>query len=341
MLRCATAVCLAMGVALPASAQEQEEVNLYSSRHYDVDLALYENFTEQTGIEVNLIEGDADELMARIEMEGANSPADILLTVDAGRLHRAAEMGLFQPIESEVLEERVPENFQHPDDLWFGLSSRARVIFYNEENGVPEGLDSYEDLADPAYAGEICVRSSSNIYNISLLAEMIEVLGEQGAEEWAAGLNSNLAREPEGGDRDQIRAVAAGECDLAVANTYYWGGLAASEDPADQQVAEQTAFIYPNQDEEGRGAHLNISGAGVLQNAPNKENAVRFLEYLVRDEAQRIFADGNNEFPIVPSVEPTGPIADYTDFKISPTNVSVYGENAALATEIFDRVGMP
>lgn len=338
MLRCATAIGLGLAAAFPLSA---EELNLYSSRHYDVDLALYDKFTEGTGIEINLIEGDADELIARLQTEGANSPADILLTVDAGRLHRAAEAGLFQPIESEVLEERVPDKFQHPDNLWFGLSSRARVIFYNKENGAPEGLDSYEDLADPAYQGEICIRSSSNIYNISLLAEMIEVLGEEAAEDWAAGLNANLARQPEGGDRDQIRAVAAGECDLAVANTYYWGGLAASEDPADREVAENTAFIFPNQDEEGRGAHLNISGAGVLQNAPNKENAVRFLEFLVSDEAQRIFSEGNNEFPIVPSVEPSGPIAAHADFEASPTNVAVYGENAANATEIFDRVGMP
>jgi iron(III) transport system substrate-binding protein len=336
MLRYATAVGLGLSAAVPVAAQE---VNLYSARHYDVDLELYDRFTEATGITVNVIEGESDELVARIKTEGANSPADILLTVDAGRLQRAVDEGLFQPIESAVIEQRVPENFQHPENLWIGLSSRARVIFYNTENGPPEGLTRMEDLADPRFAGEICIRSSSNIYNISLLSELIAVHGEEEAEAWARGLSDNLARAPEGGDRDQIRAVAAGECDLAVANTYYWGGLAASANPEDRAVAEQTAFIYPNQDD--RGAHLNVSGAGLLVNSPNEENAIRFLEYLVSDEAQQVFADGNNEFPVVPSVQPTGPISEFTNFKISTTNVAAYGENAALATEIFDRVGMP
>ncbi|GAB1379748.1 extracellular solute-binding protein [Pararhodobacter sp.] len=340
MFRSLTALGLIAALASPALAQE---LNLYSARHYDTDLRIYENFTAETGIRINLIEGEGEQLMERIRTEGANSPADIFVTVDGGRLHRAVEAGIFQPIESAVLEERVPANFQHPDNLWFGLSSRARVIF-TRTGERPDWLNDYEDLADPRLAGELCIRSSSNVYNVSLMAELIEVMGAEAAEEWAAGVNANLARPPQGGDRDQLRALAAGECSVAVSNTYYWGALAASENPDDRAVAEAVEFFYPNQGTEaepGRGAHVNISGAGVVAGAPNRENAIRFLEYLVSDEAQAIFADSNNEFPIVPGVEIHGPVAPFTEFRNSGVNVSVYGLNAAQATDIFDRVGFP
>ncbi|PWE30353.1 extracellular solute-binding protein [Pararhodobacter marinus] len=345
MFRNLTALGTAFTALLTAAAPAAlaQEVNLYSSRHYDTDLRLYENFTAATGIRINLIEGTGEQLLERIQTEGEASPADLYITVDGGRLHRAVEAGVFQPIESEILEQRVPENFQHPDNLWFGLSSRARVIF-TRVGERPDWLNDYEDLADPRLEGEICIRSSSNIYNISLMAEMIEVLGAEGAEEWAAGVNNNLARQPQGGDRDQLRALAADECSVAVSNTYYWGALAASDNPDDVAVAEAVEFFYPNQgteDEPGRGAHVNISGAGVTQHAPNRENAIRFLEYLVSDEAQAIFADSNNEFPIVPGVEIHGPVAPFTDFRNSGVNVSVYGLNAGEATDIFDRVGFP
>jgi iron(III) transport system substrate-binding protein len=336
MLRMTTALGLSMLMAAPAIGQE---LNLYSARHYDTDLRLYDAFTAATGIRINLIEGSGDELMQRIQTEGENSPADLFITVDGGRLHQAVEAGIFQPIESAVLEDRVPENFQHPDNLWFGLSARARVIFYRTADGAPDWLQDYEDLADERLRGEICIRTSGNIYNISLMAELIEVLGAEAAEEWAAGVAQNLARPPQGGDTDQLRAVAAGECSIGVSNTYYWGRLMASENPADREVGEALSFIYPNQD--GRGAHVNISGGGVVATAPNRENAIRFLEYLVSDEAQAIFADSNNEFPIVPGVEISGPIGDYTDFENSGVNASVYGLNAAAATETFDRVGFP
>ncbi len=336
MLRLSAASALAITMAFPAFA---DELNLYSARHYDTDLQLYDAFTEQTGIEINLIEGSGDELLARIQAEGANSPADILLTVDGGRLHRAVEAGIFQPVESEVLTERVPEALRHPDDLWYGLTTRARVIFYNAENGLPEGIADYEDLADPAYEGMICMRTSSNIYNVSLMAELVEVLGEEAAEEWARGVGNNLARAPQGGDTDQIRAVAAGECDLAIANTYYWGRLKASANPEDNAVADATAFIFPNQD--NRGTHINVSGAGVLTTAPNAENAVAFLEYLVSDEAQIILADGNNEYPVVEGLEPTGPMSEHTDFESSGVNATVYGLNASDAVAVWDRAGVP
>ncbi|GAB4263786.1 MAG: Fe(3+) ABC transporter substrate-binding protein [Pararhodobacter sp.] len=335
MLRTTAAVSLSLLLTAPALAQE---VNIYTSRHYDTDLQLYDNFTAATGIRVNLIEGTGEQLLERIRTEGVNSPADIYITVDGGRLHRAVEAGIFAPIDSAILEARVPENFQHPDNLWFGLTARARVIF-TRVGERPEWLDSYEDLADPRLENEICIRSSSNIYNISLLAELIDRLGAEAAEAWAAGVAHNLARPPQGGDRDQLRALAAGECSVAVSNTYYWGALAASDNPEDRSVAEAVEFFYPDQD--GAGAHVNISGAGVTVNAPNRENAIRFLEYLVSDEAQTILADSNNEFPIVEGVAIHGPIAPYTAFRNSGVNVAIYGLNAAQATEIFDRVGFP
>jgi len=335
MLRHLSALGLALLAAAPALAQE---VNLYSARHYDSDLRIYENFTAQTGIRVNVIEGSDQQLLQRLETEGVNSPADIFVTVDGGRLYQAVQAGVFQPVDSAVLDERVPANFRHPDNLWFGLSARARVIF-TRAGERPDWLDDYEDLADPRLEGEICIRSSSNIYNISMMAEMIEVMGAEAAEAWAQGVADNLARRPQGGDRDQLRALAAGECAVAVSNTYYWGALAQSEDPADRAVATAVEFFYPNQS--NRGAHVNISGAGVTRHAPNRENAIRFLEYLVSDEAQSIFADSNNEFPIVPGVVIHGPVAPFTEFRNSGVNVSVYGLNAAEATDIFDRVGFP
>jgi iron(III) transport system substrate-binding protein len=336
MLRSATLTALILSLATPVLAQE---VNVYSSRHYDTDLVLYDAFTAETGIRVNIIEGEADELLARIQAEGANSPADIFMTVDAGRLHRAVEAGILAPVDSAVLEARVPEKLQHPDNLWFGLTTRARVIFYNRELGLPEGVADYEDLANPALGPSICMRTSTNIYSISLMAELIEYLGEDAAEAWARGLGANLARPPQGGDTDQLRALAAGECRLALSNTYYWGRLMASSDPADRAVAEAIAFIFPNQDD--RGTHVNLSGAGVVATAPNRDNAIRLLEFLVSDEAQQVLADSNNEYPAVPGVTITGPMKDFTEFRASDLNAAVYGTNAARAVAVWDRAGVP
>jgi len=338
MLRIATLAGAALTLALPTSVLAQE-VNVYSSRHYDTDQAIYDAFTAETGIRVNIIEASGDEILARIQAEGANSPADVLVTVDGGRLHRAVEAGLLAPVDSAVLEARVPAELQHPDNLWFGLTTRARVIFYNLEAGLPAGVDDYEDLADPANLGTVCMRSSQNIYSVSLLAEFIETMGEDAALAWAQGLNANLARPPQGGDTDQLKALAAGECTLAVSNTYYWGRLMASSNPEDVAVAQRIAFIFPNQDD--RGTHVNISGAGVLTTAPNRENAIRFLEYMVSDAAQQVLADSNNEYPAVPGVTITGPIGAFTEFRSSGVNVSVYGANQARAVAMWETVGMP
>ncbi|WP_455374296.1 Fe(3+) ABC transporter substrate-binding protein [Limibacillus halophilus] len=319
-------------------AQAQEKVlNIYSARHYQTDEALYQGFTEETGITINRIEGKEDALIERLKSEGMNSPADILITVDAGRLWRAEEAGLFQSIESEALAKRLPDNLRHPEGKWFGFSTRARLIFYNKENVDPAALKTYEDLADPAWQGQVCIRSSTNIYNLSLLGSIIENDGAEAAEAWAKGVVANMARDPQGGDTDQLRAVAAGECGVAVANSYYYFRLLRSDDAADREVAEKLGVVLPNQ--EGRGVHVNVSGAGVAAHAPHKENAIRFLEYLASDEAQSYFADGNNEFPAVKSVEANETVQSLGDFKVDPVNVATFGQNQAEAQMIFDRAG--
>lgn len=312
-------------------------VNVYSARHYDVDDALYESFTEQTGIEINLLEGKSDELLERLQNEGDNSPADVFLTVDAGRLWRAEEAGLFQSVSSDILESSVPTNLRHPDNLWFGLTKRARVIVYNNAVVSPDALSTYEALAEPDWQGRVCIRSSSNIYNQSLIGSLIETEGVEATEKWAEGIVSNLARSPEGGDTDQIRAVAAGQCDVAIVNHYYWARLAKSDEAADQDVVSKTAVFFPNQ--EDRGTHVNISGAGILSNAPNSDNAVTFLEFLVSPEAQKVYGEGNNEYPVVEGVTVDPIVSELGDFKVDEVNVAAYGKNNPDVVKLVDRVG--
>ena len=312
-------------------------LNLYTSRHYQTDEALYERFTELTGIRVNRLEGKGDALIERIRNEGANSPADLLITVDAGRLWRAEQAGLFQPAGSAVLEARVPEHLRHPEGLWFGFSSRARLIFYNKDTISAGEIETYEDLADPRWKGKVCIRSSSNIYNQSLMAAMIEAHGEAGAEDWARGVVANFARHPQGGDTDQLRSVAAGECQIAVANSYYYARLLESDKEADRETAARLGVVFPNQ--AGRGTHVNVSGAGVLAHAPNREAAVEFLEYLLGEQAQHYFADGNNEYPIVNGVAPNSALKKMGSFNSDAVNVAVLGENQPTALRIFDRAG--
>ena len=328
----------ALLVALLGAALAQEAVvNVYSARHYEADEALFETFEELTGIEVAVIEGDSDELISRIESEGANSPADVFITVDAGRLWRAEEAGLLAPVDSPVLNAVVPENLRHPDGLWFGLTQRVRGIVYAEDRVDPSELSSYEDLADPMWEGRICIRSSSNIYNQSLLASIIASNGADAAESWAASIVENMARPPQGGDTDQIRAVAAGECDVAVVNHYYLARLMASDDPADRAVADDVAWLFPNQD--GRGVHVNISGAGVVATAPNYANAVRLLVYMTSPAAQELFAGSNNEYPAVEGAAPSPETASFGDFVSDAVNVALYGENNPETVRIFDRAG--
>jgi iron(III) transport system substrate-binding protein len=330
------AACL-IAAATAAIAAEEPVLNLYSSRHYQTDEALYDNFTRQTGIKINRIEAAEDALLERLKNEGDKSPADVLVTVDAGRLWRAEQLGLFMPVKSALLAERVPPELRHPDGLWFGFSTRARPIFYAKGRVDPKDLRDYEDLANPKFKGKVCIRSSSAMYNLSLMSSMIAADGSARAEAWARGVVANFARDPKGGDTDQLKAVAAGECDIAVSNTYYFVRLMKSGNPADRAAAEKIGVIFPNQD--NRGAHVNISGAGVLRYAPHRENAVKFLEYLASDAAQSYFANGNNEYPVSARVKANPELESLGAFKKDAINVSMYGKNQPAAQQIYDRAG--
>jgi len=307
------------------------EINIYSSRHYDTDLALYEDFTKTTGIKVNRIEADADALIERIQSEGEFSPADLFITVDAGRLWRAEEAGILAPVDSKVLAERIPANLRDPQNRWFGLTTRARIIVYNKGKGKPAGLETYEDLADPAFKGRICMRSSSSVYNIALLASMIAHDGEAKAQSWAKGVVANFARAPQGNDMSNIEAVAAGECDISLVNTYY---LARFDTPDKRKVLDGIGIIFPNQ--ATTGTHVNMSGAGVVKTAPNRANAVRFLEYLATDSAQRYLANGNNEYPAVKGIAPTSAVEALGTFKADPLPAAEIGKNEARAVELYN-----
>jgi iron(III) transport system substrate-binding protein len=320
-----------------SAVNAQEKVlNLYSARHYQTDDALYANFSKQTGIKINRIEAKEDELLERIRNEGSQSPADVFITVDATRLAKADDLGLFAPVKSKLLEERIPAHLRSPD--WFAFSTRARVIIYNKTAIKPDDVRSYEDLAGPKLKGQVCSRSGAHPYNLSLLAAMVSHHGEQKAEEWAKGVVANFARAPKGGDTDQIKAVAAGECGVAISNTYYFARLMRSSKPEDRKVVESLGVIWPNQ--QTQGTHVNISGGGMLKHAPNKEAAVKFLEYLVSDEAQRYFADGNNEWPVVPSVKTENPaLAALGSFKSDKLSIPAMSKNVVSAQKIADRAG--
>ena len=332
----AVAVTLAAAAVFPAAAQDKV-LNLYTSRHYQTDEALYGNFTKQTGIKVNRIEAGDDAIIERMKQEGARSPADVLMTVDAGRLWRAEQAGLLQPAKSKVLEERVPAELRHPEGLWFGFSMRARPIFYAKGRVDPKAIQSYEDLANPALKGKICVRSSSNVYNLSLMSSMIAAVGPEKAEQWAKGVVANMARAPKGGDTDQLMALAAGECDVAISNTYYYVRLMKSAKAEEKAAAQKIGVVFPNQS--SRGTHVNISGAGVARHAPNREAAVKFLEYLASPQAQAYFANGNNEYPTVGRAKDNPELASLGEFKKDSLNVSLFGRNQGAAQQIYDRAG--
>ena len=324
-------------LAFGQGAAVEEVVNLYSSRHYNTDEKLYAEFTAKTGIKVNRIEADADPLIQRMKAEGANCPADVFISVDVGRIERAAEDGLLQPIKSAVLEKAIPAHLRDPDGRWFGFSKRARVIVYSKARVKPAELSTYEALADPQWKGRIAIRSSTYIYNQSLTGSVLAALGPEKTEAWAKALAANFAREPKGGDRDQIAAVAAGEADIAITNTYYVAHMLTSKKPEEKAAAEKVAVFFPNQKD--RGTHVNISGGGVAKYAPNKANAVKFLEYLVSAQAQAYFAEGNFEYPVVPDSKLSPVIATWGDFKEDELNARVYARNNAEALKIMDRAG--
>lgn len=319
------------------SGEKEEVVNVYTHRHYEADQKLFDMFTEATGIKVNVVSASADELIQKLELEGANSPADVLITVDAGRLHRAESKGLLQAINSEVLNTNIPAKFRDPEGFWFGLTYRARILAYSTERVNPEDLSTYEALTEPQWKGRVLTRSSENIYNQSLLASIIAHHGKEGAETWAAGLLANMAREPKGSDRDQVKAVAAGEGDVAIVNTYYIGIMLNDANEEERKAAEKIAIFFPNQ--EDRGTHINISGAGVTKYAPNKDNAVKLIEFLSSAEAQEFLANINFEYPVNAKAEFSDLLKSWGTFKADEVNLSVLGENNSDAVVIFDKVG--
>ena len=312
-------------------------VNVYSHRHYEADKKLFAQFEDETGISVRVVKAGADALLERLASEGESSPADLLITADAGRLVRADARGLLQPVASPVLSGAIPENLRHPEGHWFGLTQRARVLVYDKDRVKPDELSTYAALTEPQWKGRVLVRSSANMYNQSLLASVIAHEGEDAARTWAEGLVANFARDPKGSDRDQMKAVAAGVGDVAIVNTYYVGLLVHSEVPEERALGERMGVFFPDQD--GRGAHVNVSGAGVTRHAPNRDNAVKLLEFLVSENAQAVFAEANHEFPVREGV-PVGPLlASWGDFKADALPLSKLGEHQEAAVRVFDAAG--
>lgn len=313
------------------------EVNIYSARKEDLIKPLLDDFSRRTGIAVNLVTGKEEALLQRLQSEGANTPADVLLTTDAGRLSAARKAGVLQAVKSDFLTAHVPASYRDPEGYWYGLSVRARPIIYARDRIRPADLSTYENLADPKWKGRICVRSSDSVYNQSLVAGLISHQGEARTEAWARGLVANFARPPAGGDRDQIKAVAAGECDVTLANTYYLGGMINSHDEAEKQAAAKVAVFWPNA--KTTGVHVNVSGAGVTAHARNHDNAVKLLEFLAGDAAQRWYAETNNEYPVNPAIPPSATLKAWGEFKADTLNVAQLGELNAAAVKLMDRAG--
>jgi iron(III) transport system substrate-binding protein len=312
-------------------------ITLYSARHYEADNQVYAKFLEKTGIKVNLVEAKAEELIERIKSEGANSPADVVITVDAGNLYQAKKAGILQPLESAVLTQAIPANLRDPEGHWFGVTKRSRVIMYNKDKVKPDKIKTYEDLAKADLGYKVLVRSSSNVYNQSLVGSVLAAKGEAATEEWVKGLTKNFGRAPEGNDTAQIKGIASGLGDLAISNLYYLVRLAKSAKPEEVAIANKIGVIFPNQAD--RGAHVNISGAGIAKNAPHRAEALKFIEFLVSAEAQSIFAGSNNEYPVVASVPTDSKLASYGTFKADPLSASTIGENNQKALTLMDRAG--
>ncbi len=331
-----TLIALAL---LSAGSVYASEVNIYSARQENLIKPLLDKFTESTGITVNLVTGKDDALLEKLKLEGENSPADLLITADAGRLYRAKAMGITQAVASDTLAANIPENLRDPDNEWFGLTYRARPIFYVKDKVKPEELSTYEALADPQWKGRICIRSSDNIYNQSMLASMIAVSGIEKTQSWADGFVKNFAQPPKGGDRDQIKAAAAGQCDIAIANTYYFAQMVQGDDAEQKAAADKLAIFWPNQAETDRGTHINVSGAAVTLAAKNKENAIKLLEFMTTDESQSWYSETNGEYPVKPGVASSALLSSWGTFRADSLNLSELGKNNADAVKIMDKAG--
>ena len=320
-----------------ASKPKNQVVNIYTARHYEVDDAIYKKFTDETGIKVNVVKGEAEELIERIKREGESTAADLFVTVDGGVLANAKQNDILQPVTSDVINENVPENLRDADNNWIGLATRARIIAYSKDRVQPEELSTYEDLTNEKWKGKLLVRSSTSLYNQSLLASFIELNGEEQAEQWAQGIVNNFARQPDGGDRDQAKAIAAGTGDVAIMNTYYIGLLANSEDPEERKVADSIGVFFP--DQETNGTHVNISGIGLTKHSKNKENAIKLIEYMTSVDAQEFLSANNYEFPVNPDAAKPELLESWGDFKMQELNFDTLGEHNKKAIEIFNKTG--
>ncbi|HHW38427.1 MAG TPA: Fe(3+) ABC transporter substrate-binding protein [Bacillales bacterium] len=325
------------GSDIAPKTTESQEVNIYTARHYEVDDEIFKKFTDETGIKVNVVKGKEAELIERIKREGESSQVDLFITVDGGVLANAKQNGILQPVKSDVINENVPEHFRDTDNNWIGMATRARIIAYAKDRVKPEDLSTYEDLATDKWAGKVLVRSSTSMYNQSLLASFIELNGEEKAKEWASGIVNNFARQPDGGDRDQAKAIAAGTGDVAIMNTYYVGLLANSEDAEEVKVADSIGVFFPNQ--ETNGTHVNISGVGVTKYSKNKDNAIKFIEYITSVETQEFLSAHNFEFPVNPNAKKPELLESWGEFKIQELNFDTLGEHNKKAIEIFNKVG--
>lgn len=326
-----------LGATGCGSDNKEEVVNIFTDRHYDTDQELYDSFTDETGIKINVVKAGSDEILERLALEGEDTEADIIITSDVGRLYRAQSKDLIKPIESNVINANVPKELREENNNWIALTVRARVLAYALDRVDPTELSTYEDLTSQKWKDRVVVRSSSNIYNQSLLASFIALNGEQEATEWAKGILNNMARSPEGNDRDQMKAVVAGEGDVAIVNTYYVGKLLNSSDQYEVEVGKNVGIFFPNQ--ETNGTHINISGAALTKHGKNTDSAVKLLEFLTGEKAQYDYANANYEYPVNPSVEPSDLLKSWGEFKAQDIDLSLLGEYNQDAVIIFNKVG--
>ena len=330
--------CLIM-VSCNTTDKKSNEVNLYSQRHYSVDMLQYENFTKLTGIKVNVIKANADELIERLKNEGENSPADLFVSVDAGKLQKGADLGLFQKINNSTIENNVSENLRDVNNYWIPITYRARILVYSNDRVNKEELSTYEDLANEKWKNRILVRSSSNAYNQALMSSLVANLGSDVASKWSEGIINNFARDPKGNDRDQVKAIAAGQGDVAIVNSYYIGLLLSSEKEEEKKAGNSVSVFFPNQGDNDRGSHINISGIGLAKNSPNKENAIKLMEYLTSEEAQNTYVNNSYEYAANPKVKPSKIVQDWGSFKIDKLDLNMLGKYRNEAIQIFDKTG--
>ena len=319
--------------------EKSNEVNLYSQRHYSVDELQYKNFTKKTGIKVNVVKANADELIERLKNEGENSPADLFVTVDAGKLYNARESGVLQKIPNEAINKNIREDILDADSYWAPITYRSRIIVYSNERVSESDLSTYEDLANSKWKNRILVRSSSNAYNQALMSSLVANLGSENTEKWSSAVVSNFARDPKGSDRDQVKAIASGQGDLAIVNSYYIGLLLASEKEEEINAGNSVSVFFPNQGEGDRGSHINISALGLTKNSPNRRNAIKLIEYLTSEEAQKVYVNNSYEYPANSLVQPSEIVRGWGEFKIDTLNLNALGEYRPEAIKIFDKTG--